>query len=79
MLGIVAAPAEVTGYRDLVEVVQKLGQKYEEVYEPNSRNVEVYNELYQEYTDLSEYFGKGTNDVMKRLNQMRKKHLQSLE
>ena len=72
MLGVAAASSEVTGYRSLVEVVQKLGKKGEIAYYPNQNNVEAYNKLYKEYVILSEYFGKGANDVMKRLNKMRK-------
>lgn len=72
MLGVAAAPTEVTGYQNLIEVAQTLGKKCEKVYYPNHDNVDVYNKLYEEYTVLLEYFGKGTNDVMKRLNQMRK-------
>lgn len=68
ILGAAAAPSSVTGYHSLVEIVRKLGVRGEQVYYPNPKNVEVYNKLYAEYKNLQQYFGKGTNDVMKRLN-----------
>ncbi len=73
MLGIAAASPEITGYHGLSEIVQNLGEKSVKVYCPNQNNVEAYNKLYEDYLILSEYFGKGANDVMKRLNQNRKR------
>jgi len=35
----------------------------------------VYNELYQEYVRLHAYFGRGENDVMKRLKAIRARAL----
>jgi len=72
ILGVAAAPSTVTGYKDLVEVAETLGKKGDKVYLPNSCNVDAYAALYHEYITLHEYFGKGTNDVMKRLNKMRR-------
>ena len=40
-------------------------------YEPIKENVEVYDKLYAEYKTLHDYFGKGGNDVMKRLKNIR--------
>ena len=74
ILGVAAASSEVTGYDGLVEVTERLGKKGEITFCPNLVNVEVYKRLYEEYITLYKYFGKGTNDVMKRLNQIRKSH-----
>ena len=71
MLGIAAAPSEVTGYHSLTEVVEKLSKRGSVAYQPNSDNKEAYDKLYEEYKILLEYFGKGANDVMKRLNKLR--------
>lgn len=71
MLGIAAAPSEVTGYHNLTEVVEKLSKRGDKAYRPNSENKEAYDKLYEEYKTLLEYFGKGANDVMKRLNKLR--------
>ena len=34
---------------------------------PNPENVEVYNKLYEEYSELHDHFGRGRDDVMQRL------------
>ena len=71
MLGVAAAPAEITGYHGITDVVERLGKRKEQMYIPKQENVVVYDQLYQDYKMLAEYFGKGGNDVMKRLNRMR--------
>jgi L-ribulokinase len=71
ILGVAAAPSEVTGYDSLVEIIEKIGKCGDKVYYPNEKNNMIYNKLYEEYQMLLEHFGKGTNDVMKRLNEMR--------
>ena len=72
ILGIAAAPKDVTGYKNVVEIIEKIGKRGEKVYTPNKERHEAYSRLYEEYLVLAEYFGKGANDVMKRLNAMRK-------
>lgn len=62
------------GQSGLVEVTERRGKKGEITFFPNLVNVEVYKRLYEEYITLYGYFGKGTNDVMKRLNQIRKSY-----
>jgi len=71
ILGVAAASSEVTGYHNLTEVAEALGKKGNKVYAPNQKNIDAYNQLYGEYITLYEYFGKGSNDVMKRLNKIR--------
>ena len=71
ILGAAAAGKEISGYKNANEAAEKLGRVNEEVYVPNEKNVETYHKLYQEYKTLMEYFGKGINDVMKRLNAIR--------
>lgn len=71
MLGTAAAPSAVTGYRNLVEIVEKLGKRGDKIYVPNPNNREAYDQLFEEYKTLLSYFGEGANDVMKRLNRMR--------
>ena len=46
--------------------VQKL------LYKPRREHHEVYDRLFKEYQTLHDYFGRGANDVMKRLKEMRK-------
>ncbi len=71
ILGIAAADEAVTGYKSANEAAEKLGKIEKEIYQPIPEHVSVYNELYAEYKTLHEYFGKGGNDVMKRLNAIR--------
>ena len=52
---------------------KKLGKVKDKVWEPNQDNVEIYNELYEEYKTLHTYFGTGINDVMKHLNNIRER------
>lgn len=65
--GAVAAGYERSGLCDMGEAARKLGRIADKVYRPNPENVKVYNELYAEYVKLHDYFGRGGNDVMKRL------------
>ena len=73
ILGVAAAPSEVTGYVDLRDAIEKLGKRSSKVVSPIKENVKAYDELFKEYKILHEYFGKGANGVMKRLNKMREK------
>jgi len=43
------------------------------VYRPNDQNCAVYDQLYAEYAALHDYFGRGANDVMKRLKDIKLK------
>ncbi len=44
----------------------------DDIYKPLKANVKVYDKLYDEYRILHDYFGRGTNDVMKRFKEIRK-------
>lgn len=44
-----------------------MGKVKDEVYYPIPENAAAYNKLYAEYKRLHDYFGRGENDVMKRL------------
>ena len=71
ILGIAAAPTEITVYENVTDVVERIGKKKEVIYAPKQKNVVIYEQLYKDYKTLAEYFGKGGNDVMKRLNLLR--------
>ncbi|CAI6087716.1 Ribulokinase [Cohnella sp. JJ-181] len=43
----------------------------EETFKPIPENVAVYERLYAEYRTLHDYFGRGANDVMKRLKALK--------
>ncbi|TWT25408.1 ribulokinase [Planomicrobium sp. CPCC 101110] len=67
IFGAVAAGAEAGGYEDIFEAGSVMGKLDDKVYYPNPENKEIYDYLYSEYTILYDYFGKGENNVMKRL------------
>ncbi|WNQ10036.1 ribulokinase [Paenibacillus aurantius] len=71
MFGAVAAGVENGGYDSLVEAAQNMARVREERFKPIPENVAVYNRLYEEYNRLHDYFGRGANDVMKRLKAIR--------
>lgn len=71
MFGAVAAGAERGGYATITEAATKMGRVKEETYVPIPENVETYNALFAEYTKLYDYFGRGENDVMKRLKKIK--------
>ncbi|MBQ8945038.1 MAG: ribulokinase [Clostridia bacterium] len=70
ILGAVAAGKANGGYDDVYEAAGIMGKVKDTVYYPNPENVEIYNKLYAEYKTLHDYFGRGANDVMKRLKKI---------
>jgi L-ribulokinase len=70
ILGAVAAGGD-GGYDSLREATSAMVSPSEREFVPEPHAVEVYTKLYAEYAILHDYFGKGENDVMKRLRQIR--------
>lgn len=54
-------------YPDIHAAADKMGKLKDEVVTPIPENQAVYDKLFAEYKTLYDYFGRGTNDVMKRL------------
>jgi len=73
----VAAGKEAGGYDSIFEAARAMGKIKDRIYKPNPENVEVYNKLFYEYRILHDYFGRGENDVMKRLKKMKNSMLYS--
>lgn len=71
MFGAVAAGAAKGGYDNIVDAAQKMARVRKDTFKPIPENVAVYEKLYQEYSKLHDYFGRGENDVMKRLRAIR--------
>lgn len=71
MFGMVAAGAEAGGYSSVAEAAATLGRVEKRTYRPIPENVKKYETLYQEFLTLHDYFGRGVNDVMKRLRRIR--------
>jgi L-ribulokinase len=74
MYGAVAAGSDKGGYDSIYEAAQKMARVREETFNPIPKNVETYEKLYQEYSNLHDYFGRGENDVMKRLKVLKDKN-----
>jgi L-ribulokinase len=71
MFGAVAAGADAGGYDSILEAAEHMARVKEEVIQPIPENVDIYERLYEEYNALHDYFGRGANDVMKRLKGIR--------
>ncbi|MBP3966304.1 ribulokinase [Paenibacillus lignilyticus] len=67
MFGAVAAGADKGGYDSVVDAAAAMARVREETFKPIPANVAVYEKLYAEYNLLHDYYGRGANDVMKRL------------
>ncbi len=75
-LGAAIYAAAAAGEGDIFRMVEAMGDRRCRIFEPNSNNQEIYNELYLEYKRLHDYFGKGENAVMERLRKIPKKERQ---
>ena len=69
--GAVAAGKARGGYDSIVDAAGEMGGVDTRDYRPIPENVAVYEQLYQEYVRLHDYFGRGENDVMKRLKKIK--------
>jgi L-ribulokinase len=58
-------------YPDVHGAALAMGKLKEEIVEPIPENKAVYDKLYADYKTLYDYFGRGANDVMKRLKRLR--------
>ena len=54
-------------YPDIQAAAEKMGKLKDDVVSPIAENQAMYDRLYAEYRTLYDYFGRGANDVMKRL------------
>jgi L-ribulokinase len=71
MHGAVAAGAANGGYDSIVEASLKMARLRDENYQPIPENKAIYDLLFSEYVQLHDYFGRGENDVMKRLKELK--------
>ena len=72
MFGAVAAGKERGGFDTLDDAVAVMAKLKDTVYRPIPENVAAYNKLFAEYKTLHDYFGRGANDVMKRLKEIKR-------
>jgi L-ribulokinase len=71
MFGAVAAGSRAGGYDTIVEAAPRMARLSREMYRPDPTHQRVYDQLYAEYVQLYDWFGRGGNDVMKRLKKIR--------
>ncbi len=71
MFAAVAAGKKAGGYDSILEAAQHMARLKDVVYRPNPAHRDVYDQLFAEYQKLHDYFGRGRNDVMKRLKALR--------
>jgi L-ribulokinase len=71
MFGAVAAGRAAGGYDSIVEAAQQMPRLKKRTFAPAAQNQRIYRRLYQEYALVHDYFGRGQNDVMKRLKALR--------
>ena len=71
IFGAVAAGSEKGGWDSVFDAARVMGKVKNDVYTPIEENSAVYDKLFAEYKTLHDYFGKGENDVMKRLKKIK--------
>jgi L-ribulokinase len=59
-------------YSNVNQAAEVMGRVNKHVYLPNEERAQQYDALYREYLELHDYFGRGANNVMKRLKQMKR-------
>ncbi len=69
------AAAAAGAYGSVAEAGKAMGRVERGKYRPNPEAAEAYDGLFAEYQLLHDYFGRGANDVMKRLKAMRREAL----
>lgn len=59
-------------YGDIRQAAPAMGGRVKQAYMPNPQAAAAYDELFAEYTRLHDYFGRGTEDMMRRLKRIRR-------
>ncbi len=72
MFGAVAAGQGAGGYDSIYEAARAMAHLKDERYLPNPAHQKVYEQLYADYVLLHDYFGRGANEVMKRLKEIKR-------
>jgi L-ribulokinase len=71
MFGALAAGRSKGGYDSIVDAAKHMSKVKDEYFKPIPENAKTYDKLYSEYKILHDYFGRGANDVMKRLKRIK--------
>ena len=79
-LGAAMFGAVAGGYYETITLAaEKMGGLLDVVYRPQEENQRKYNALFKEFVTLHDYFGRGGNQVMKRLKEMKAGHFTDLK
>jgi L-ribulokinase len=71
MFGAVAAGKAAGGYDTIFDAARNMAHLKDETFKPILENQKVYEQLFTEYLRLHDYFGRGENNVMKTLKQIK--------
>jgi L-ribulokinase len=71
MFGAVAAGKAKGGFDSIYEAAPMMGKLKEQTFKPDPEARQVYDKLFADYVVLHDTFGRGANDVMKRLKAIR--------
>jgi len=71
MHGAVAAGKAAGGYDTIQDAAVKMARVRKESFKPNPDNNAIYQRIFDEYDNLHDYFGRGANDVMKRIKRLK--------
>jgi L-ribulokinase len=71
MFGAVAAGASAGGYDTIAEATAGMARLSDVTYRPSPAHRAVYDDLFAEYRELHDTFGRGRHDTMKRLKRIR--------
>ena len=71
LFGAVAAGKAAGGFDTIFDAARALGRVKDTVYTPNPENAAIYDKLFAEYRTLHDYFGRGENNVLKRLKALK--------
>jgi L-ribulokinase len=66
------AAVAAKAYATVQDAANAMGKVNKHVYLPNEERALQYDKLYREYSELHDYFGRGANNVMKRLKQLKR-------
>jgi L-ribulokinase len=75
MFAAVAAGKAAGGYDTIFDAAQHMARLKDVVYRPDPARKAIYDQLYAEYLILHDHFGRGANDVMKRLKVLKQQVL----
>jgi L-ribulokinase len=72
MHGAVAAGRAAGGWNSIFEAAEPMTRVQKLTYKPRPERHEIYQKIFREYQSLHDYFGRGTNDVMKRMKELQR-------